>query len=641
MRPERGLHVVQVGPDDSVFQEKAPSDTFDRQLWYGKLLDEARPGSRLSLLILTRRGESRRLDRGNISFIPVRFRHLWDVWRVYPALESLHREYPIDVISPQNAHDEGWTCLAFAWWHGVPVVGQLHYDLFSPHAREEILGRGIVGRARLWLTLHLLRRFRALRVVGTRIRERVLAGGWHTDVRVIPVPVRMITSEQGLRAHPAVGRRVLFVGMLNEAKNLGDWLRVAARVAEAIPDAEFVIAGDGPARDSLFESIQRLGLAGRVTLLGSVPHSEIAAVYRSSAVFLLTSHFEGFGRVVAEAQTCGLPVVATDITGVQDIVDPGVTGFLPPPGDIAGLADCVIKLLRDEALRERMGEAARRRVANRFDPEHLARAWVGLLVEAGDDTAWIAPPLRATFQRWRSLSSTQYSLLRGLEYERVRTIRLRGKTLDLGGGLKAHYLPLLAVEGSLEGVNIDLGMRPAFVADLNRPLPLCSGCYDSVLSLNTLEHVRDDATAIREALRVLKPGGEFHLFVPFLYRVHASPGDYHRHTASWWWTVLQSHGASAAGLVVEPLVWDPASSGFSLAEFSSRFRGLRKRWVMLGAVLRHGRWRGQERLPHGSVSRQQGEYALGYYINGKKMSSVADVVSKGARTPHCVIGPAS
>ena len=87
--------------------------------------------------------------------------------------------------------------LAFGRRRGVPVVGQLHYDLFSPHAREEHFGGSAIGRARYTLSLRSLRRFPALRVVGERLRAELVARGYAGRVEVLPVPVTMDDAGAG------------------------------------------------------------------------------------------------------------------------------------------------------------------------------------------------------------------------------------------------------------------------------------------------------------------------------------------------------------------------------------------------------------------------------------------------------------
>ena len=378
------IHVVQLGYDDSVFAAGAASDTVARQLAYARALDAQLPGSRLALLSVTERAEPRAFELEGVRFVPVhapRARHLLP--RLYRTLERLHAQRRIDVVASQTVQEDGWVALAFGRRQGVPVVGQLHYDLFSPHARAEHFGASAIGRARYALSVAALRQFPALRVVGERLRETLIERGYAGRVEVLPVPVTM--SDTGAAADGGAGgeRRpvVLFVGRLVPQKNLDLWLEVAHRVRARRPDARFEIVGDGPLRGALEERVAVLGLAGVVSFPGAIPYQELAARYRAAALLLLTSHYEGFGRVAVEAGRFGLPVVATRVTGLEDIVEPGVTGELCAPGDADGLATSVTSLLDDEATRRRYGQAAAQRVRVIYDPTLLAQRWMRLLTD--------------------------------------------------------------------------------------------------------------------------------------------------------------------------------------------------------------------------------------------------------------------
>ena len=380
----RPIHVVQLGYDDSVFAPDAASDTVARQLAYARALDAQVPGSRLALLSVTTRAEPREFALEGMRFVPMhapRARHLLP--RLYQTLERLHAERPIDVVASQTVQEDGWVALAFGRRRGVPVVGQLHYDLFSPHAREEHFGGSAIGRARYTLSLRSLRRFPALRVVGERLRAELVARGYAGRVEVLPVPVTMDDAGAGpdRRGRDGGGPVVLFVGRLVTSKNLDLWLEVASRVRARRPDARFEIVGDGPLRAALEERAAVLGLAGVVSFPGAIPYQGLAARYRSAALLLLTSHYEGFGRVAVEAGRFGLPVVATRVTGLEDIVEPGVTGELCAPDDADGLAASVTSLLDDDAARLRYGEAAARRVRAIYDPTLLAQRWMRLLTD--------------------------------------------------------------------------------------------------------------------------------------------------------------------------------------------------------------------------------------------------------------------
>lgn len=612
--PGPAFHVVQVGYDDSVFRPGQRTDFPDRQAAYGRVLAGLVPGGHLTNLVLTTLPDARETSAGGVRFLPVPFRRRQLIpFAVRDALARLHAERPIAIATTQTVLEDGLGALLFRRGARVPVVGQIHFDLFSPAAQRENFGRFPWSVLLKAAAFRALRRFDGLRVVGEGIRDRLAAGKYHANVHLCPVAMPILDATAPA---PAEGsRKVIFVGRLVRQKRLDRWLEAAAAIAAGDPLATFEIAGEGELRPALEAQARALGLAERVRFRGNLAYADLPAFYASAGAFLLTSAYEGFGRVVVEAMHFGVPVVATRITGVEDIVESGRSGFLHPPGDTAGLAGSVLKLLAEPDLRRRVGEAGRARVDERYAPARLSREWMGILVSAGRTTRSESPVFvkarRPTWKRWKQLSTMRLSLLRALQYEAIRGVRLEGRTLDVGGGARNSYYGLLEFAGAVENINIDPGISPTYLLDLNKPLPLPSDAYDNILSLNTWEHIYQDELAVREAIRVLKPGGRFLFSIPYLYKVHGSPSDYHRHTAFWWRDFLQSLGVSEADLRIEPLVWDPFSSALSLCNFDNK--GWLRRLAMLRPLLspRHGRG---ERVPHGWFD----EFALGYYITGTK-----------------------
>lgn len=370
------MHIVQISYDDSVFAERAPSDTRARQTGYGDYLVRRRPGSRLTFLALTGRADAHAFSAGPVRFQPVAGRGPLRWLRLFLTLLGLERP---DVIAAQTIFFDAWVALAAGGLRRVPVVGQIHFDLYAPEAQAENLGPGWAGRWRLAAGLRLMRRLRAVRVVGRRLKDRLLAEGRHSRIAVIPVPVTFVPA-----APAPAEARVLFVGRLAAQKNLAGWLAVAERVAAQVPAARFEWAGAGPLQDELWDLARQHGLQDRLTLLGAVPYADLPAVYGRAAVLLLTSHYEGFGRVLVEAGLAGVPAVAPRLTGVEDIIVDGETGYLHAPGDLAGLAGSVVELLGDPGRRAAMGAAAARRVRAVFDPQALGQAWIDQLIAAAE-----------------------------------------------------------------------------------------------------------------------------------------------------------------------------------------------------------------------------------------------------------------
>lgn len=161
---------------------------------------------------------------------------------------------------------------------------------------------------------------------------------------------------------------ILHVSNLRPVKRVPEVIRVFALVARQVP-ARLLIVGDGPELRGAREEVEALGLADRVRLLGR--QAEVAPLMGISDLFLFPSLSESFGVAAAEAMACGVPVIASAVGGLGEVVVDGETGFLLPPEDGEGMAARALTLLRDPALRRRMGEAAARHVRARFTPERV------------------------------------------------------------------------------------------------------------------------------------------------------------------------------------------------------------------------------------------------------------------------------
>jgi glycosyltransferase involved in cell wall biosynthesis len=151
-----------------------------------------------------------------------------------------------------------------------------------------------------------------------------------------------------------------------------DLVRAAASVCRDFPEALFMVAGEGSERPALEAEIQRLGLHDRVLLPGFV--DDMPAFLRELDGFVLTSRFEGLPWALLEAAATGLPLVATRVGGVPELVEDGVTGLLIAPGAPAALATALGSLHARPGWAAEMGYAARRRVLERFTIPVMARA---------------------------------------------------------------------------------------------------------------------------------------------------------------------------------------------------------------------------------------------------------------------------
>lgn len=184
--------------------------------------------------------------------------------------------------------------------------------------------------------------------------------------RVIPNGVDVARFE---KAEPAdlgpEGPKILFVGRLHERKGFPTLVSAFGILAAERDDVRLVVAGDGEDRSA----IERLSASARerVTMLGAVPNEDLPPFHAACDVFVAPSvGGESFGMIIVEAMAAGLPVIASDIPGYDEVIADGIDGLLVPPRAPVSLAEAIGRVLEDRALAGRLGEAARGR-ARRFD----------------------------------------------------------------------------------------------------------------------------------------------------------------------------------------------------------------------------------------------------------------------------------
>jgi colanic acid/amylovoran biosynthesis glycosyltransferase len=177
---------------------------------------------------------------------------------------------------------------------------------------------------------------------------------------------------------------IVTVGTLHEVKGQAHLIEACRRLVAEGVDVRCELIGDGPDRDALAAQIQAAGLDGTVHLAGVLTHDRLAERIRAADVLVAPSvpsrdgRREGLPVVLMEAMASGLAVVASDLSGIPELVEDEVTGLLTPPGDPAALASALARLARDPDLRRRLGAAGRERVHAEYDQAASARQLVAL-----------------------------------------------------------------------------------------------------------------------------------------------------------------------------------------------------------------------------------------------------------------------
>jgi glycosyltransferase involved in cell wall biosynthesis len=165
---------------------------------------------------------------------------------------------------------------------------------------------------------------------------------------------------------------ILSIGNLIPIKGHETMLRALAVAADRHPRLACQIIGDGPLRGYLSRLAVDLGIGDRVRFLGRQSRAAVANALRECTLFVLPSHYEALGCVYLEAMASGKPVIGCAQQGIAEIVHHGVNGFLVEPHDVHGIASHIGQLLRDAALRVRVGLAARQTILEGLTIEHQA-----------------------------------------------------------------------------------------------------------------------------------------------------------------------------------------------------------------------------------------------------------------------------
>lgn len=296
------------------------------------------------------------------------------------AAFALDARDPVDVVHVQTPFVAHYAGLKLATRRGLPLVSTYH-TLFEEYVRcylpwlPERLARGFARR----LSRRQCEQCSTVIVPSTAMRERLLQYGVRTPLAVLPTGIDIAQFSRGDGAAfrachgiPAAAPLLLFVGRLAHEKNIGFLLRVVERLRRQVPEVMLLIAGEGPARESLDAEVRQLGIGRQVRFVGNLDRKrELPDCYAAAQVFTFASRTETQGLVLLEAMSMGVPVVALAEMGTRDILGPG-QGCLTPRDDVDDFAAELAALLHDPARCQRLAAEART-CAEGWDDGALAR----------------------------------------------------------------------------------------------------------------------------------------------------------------------------------------------------------------------------------------------------------------------------
>ena len=325
------------------------------------------------------------------AFLPRVYFHEVDVPR-YPLFEFP----PYDLALAVRMHE-------VVLGHKLDLL-HLHYAI--PHATSAWIAREMLradgADVRLITTLHgtditivgqdpsfqaitkfSIERSDRITAVSQYLRDETLRTFGCTGCAVTVIPNFIDPVAYDRSHHPAVLRRdiggsgpiLMHVSNFRPVKRVTDVVGIFARVRGEMP-ASLIMVGDGPERPAAEDAARRLGVERDVHFLGKI--DAVAPLLANADIFLLPSASESFGLSALEALACGVPVVASDVGGIPEVVRPGETGFLRPVGDVDGMASAALGLLRDRARWEEMSVAAAADARARFSENAVVAQYEAL-----------------------------------------------------------------------------------------------------------------------------------------------------------------------------------------------------------------------------------------------------------------------
>ncbi len=303
---------------------------------------------------------------------PVQLVNMWRAGRQVLAQDKFR------VITTQDPFETaliGWL-LARRFKLGLNI--QEHGDFFSaPYWRRE----RILHWLRFWLGKILIRRADSVRAVSQRIaRTLIKMGVSESKIVVVPVytfcPVLKYESKiLQEKFQQKLEHKFIFLTMARfvKQKNLGLLIKAFNQTTSQVPHVALVIIGQGPEKYKLVNLIKTLGLADKVFLHDWVEN--VFDYYLSADAYVLSSNYEGWGRVIIEAAWAGLPIVTTDVGCAKEVIKNEISGLVVPVGDEQALAQAMVRIAKDKNLRQVLAQNALKAVRSLPNKEQTLKLY--------------------------------------------------------------------------------------------------------------------------------------------------------------------------------------------------------------------------------------------------------------------------
>ena len=287
-----------------------------------------------------------------------------------------HRKYKFDILHCHGVYPPGYVGISFQKITKVPVIITPHGGDIKKNEEGYVINPNITARIKKTFSAA-----DAITVLSSDMKKRVLSLGACSG-RIYLVPNGIFRNDFKPPGYPhdcpvRDEPYVLYLGRLREDKGIDVLLRAFCLIKKGHPQVKLMIAGEGREKDNLTATAEKLGISRSVEFIGMVQGEQKINTLHEALMLVCPSRREAFGIVNLEAFASGIPVIASRVGGIPDIIQDGVNGLLVEPDDPAQLADRMDLLINDKALRDNLVRNALACVSG-YDWSNIAREYIGI-----------------------------------------------------------------------------------------------------------------------------------------------------------------------------------------------------------------------------------------------------------------------
>ncbi|MEN9558297.1 MAG: hypothetical protein RL141_666 [Candidatus Parcubacteria bacterium] len=357
----------------------------------------ASPHIRITAIVVVHAGKASVDHRGDVRVIGLpggALRRVWGAfWQARREIRQARANGETPILTAQDPFIAGSIAFSLSRLLGVPYEIQEHGDYFSGAWAHE----AVANRCLIFVGLFILRRAEAVRVVSERIRDRLVQRGVSAGrIHVTPVIQEglSVLLEQTLHMWSSAAPTLVAPCRFVKQKGLEVLLHACAQLVKEGFSFRLRLIGEGPEGERIGVLARDLGVQDHVTF---EPWSDSLSIWDGADLFVLSSHYEGWGRTIVEAMAAGVPVVTTDVGCVGSLFRPQIDGRVVPPGDARALAAAIREQMQEADRRTWMVEQARSRIGAMPAPDVLVQRQQGAWKEIARTSAtvsrrgWLVP----------------------------------------------------------------------------------------------------------------------------------------------------------------------------------------------------------------------------------------------------------